>query len=108
MNFLGVTVWEICTFGQRPYENIPMEDFVIQLEKGERLPQPSICTIDVFMVMIKCELLPYCDLNNNCNPAFVIFIVSVIEYLILKNNLISMFNKWTIKKKSWHLNYKLI
>jgi hypothetical protein len=27
------------------------------LEKGERLPQPSICTIDVYMIMIKCWML---------------------------------------------------
>merc|ERR1712018_852497 len=31
----GVTVWEL-------------------LEKGERLPQPSICTIDLFYVLLKC------------------------------------------------------
>lgn len=61
----GVTIWEICTFGQRPYENIPIEDFVIQLEKGERLPQPPICTIDVFMVMIKCWLV-----DSSSRPTF--------------------------------------
>jgi len=27
------------------------------LEKGERLPQPAICTIDVYMIMIKCWML---------------------------------------------------
>ena len=25
------------------------------LEKGERLQQPIICTIDVYMIMVKCE-----------------------------------------------------
>lgn len=29
------------------------------LEKGERLSQPHICTIDVYMVMVKCEPLHY-------------------------------------------------
>uniref|UniRef100_A0A8C2HBT3 receptor protein-tyrosine kinase n=1 Tax=Cyprinus carpio TaxID=7962 RepID=A0A8C2HBT3_CYPCA len=27
------------------------------LEKGERLPQPPICTIDVYMVMVKCWMI---------------------------------------------------
>ncbi|XP_015916068.1 epidermal growth factor receptor isoform X2 [Parasteatoda tepidariorum] len=53
----GVTVWELLTYGGRPYENIPARDVPGLLEKGERLPQPSICTIDVYMIMIKCWML---------------------------------------------------
>lgn len=33
------------------------------LEKGERLSQPQICTIDVYMVMVKCECLSSVLLN---------------------------------------------
>ena len=55
--FLGVTVWELLTYGERPYENVPARDVPELLEKGERLPQPSVCTIDVYMIMIKCWML---------------------------------------------------
>lgn len=51
----GVTMWELFTYGQRPYENVRAKDISDLLEKGERLPQPSICTIDVYMIMIKCQ-----------------------------------------------------
>lgn len=51
----GVTVWELLTYGGRPYETIPAREVPDLLEKGERLPQPSICTIDVYMLMIKCK-----------------------------------------------------
>lgn len=51
----GVTLWELFTYGQRPYENVRARDIPDLLEKGERLPQPSICTIDVYMIMIKCK-----------------------------------------------------
>lgn len=51
----GVTVWELLTYGMRPYENVSARDVPDLLEKGERLNQPSICTIDVYMIMIKCE-----------------------------------------------------
>ncbi len=51
----GVTAWELFTFGQRPYENIRARDVPSLLEKGERLNQPSCCTIDIYMIMIKCE-----------------------------------------------------
>lgn len=53
----GVTVWELLTFGKRPYDNIPARDVPEILEKGERLPQPSFASIDVYMVMIKCWML---------------------------------------------------
>lgn len=49
--------WELLTYGGRPYENVPAREVPDLLEKGERLPQPSICTIDVYMIMIKCWML---------------------------------------------------
>lgn len=51
----GVTVWELMTFGAKPYDGIPAREIPDLLEKGERLPQPPICTIDVYMIMVKCE-----------------------------------------------------
>jgi len=51
----GVTLWELFTYGQRPYENIRAKDICEVLAKGERLAQPSICSIDVYMIMIKCK-----------------------------------------------------
>lgn len=52
---LGVTVWELMTFGTKPYDGIPASEIAGVLEKGERLPQPPICTIDVYMIMVKCK-----------------------------------------------------
>ncbi|KAM6953744.1 melanoma receptor tyrosine-protein kinase-like [Aplochiton taeniatus] len=53
----GVTVWELMTFGSKPYEGIPASEIALRLEKGERLPQPPVCTIDVYMVMVKCWII---------------------------------------------------
>lgn len=53
----GVTVWELLTFGGRPYDNVPAREVPELLEKGERLPQPSIASIEVYMIMIKCWML---------------------------------------------------
>lgn len=44
------------TFGGTPYDDIPNREIPDSLEKGERLSQPPICTIDVYMVMVKCRL----------------------------------------------------
>ncbi|XP_076007726.1 receptor tyrosine-protein kinase erbB-2 isoform X2 [Genypterus blacodes] len=53
----GVTVWELMTFGAKPYDMIPARDIPDVLEGGERLPQPPICTIDVYMIMVKCWMI---------------------------------------------------
>lgn len=58
---VGVTVWELFTYGQKPYDSIRARDVPDLLEKGERLPQPSICTIDVYMIMIKCKWRFSCE-----------------------------------------------
>jgi len=54
---VGVTLWEMFTYGKRPYYDTPAIDLSDLLEKGERLPQPTICSTDVFMLMAKCEYL---------------------------------------------------
>lgn len=51
----GVTVWEMMSFGAEPYASVQPQEVPSLLEKGERLSQPHICTIDVYMVMVKCE-----------------------------------------------------
>ncbi|KAK2886798.1 melanoma receptor tyrosine-protein kinase-like [Channa argus] len=53
----GVTVWELMTFGSKPYDGIPASDISSVLERGDRLPQPPICTIDVYMIMVKCWMI---------------------------------------------------
>ncbi|XP_024140314.1 receptor tyrosine-protein kinase erbB-2 [Oryzias melastigma] len=53
----GVTVWELMTFGSKPYDTIPARKILDVLEGGERLPQPPICTIDVYMIMVKCWMI---------------------------------------------------
>ncbi|XP_061569236.1 melanoma receptor tyrosine-protein kinase-like [Cololabis saira] len=53
----GVTVWELMTFGSKPYNGIPASEIAAVLESGERLPQPPICTIEVYMIMVKCWMI---------------------------------------------------
>ncbi|KAJ8245912.1 hypothetical protein GJAV_G00261620 [Gymnothorax javanicus] len=53
----GVTVWELMTFGLKPYDTIPAREIPELLEGGERLSQPFTCTIDVYMIMVKCWMI---------------------------------------------------
>ncbi|KAM3621018.1 uncharacterized protein V6R79_005030 [Siganus canaliculatus] len=61
----GVTVWEMMSYGAEPYTNMRAMEVPDLLEKGERLSQPQICTIDVYMVMVKCWMI-----DENVRPTF--------------------------------------
>ncbi|XP_030921544.1 receptor tyrosine-protein kinase erbB-3-like, partial [Geospiza fortis] len=61
----GVTLWEMMTFGAEPYAGIRLAEVPDLLEKGEQLSQPQICTIDVYMVMVKCWMI-----DENIRPTF--------------------------------------
>ncbi|XP_015241974.1 PREDICTED: receptor tyrosine-protein kinase erbB-3-like [Cyprinodon variegatus] len=61
----GVTVWEMMSYGAEPYMSVQPQEVPSLLEKGERLSQPHICTIDVYMVMVKCWMI-----DENVRPTF--------------------------------------
>uniref|UniRef100_A0A3Q1CT61 Receptor protein-tyrosine kinase n=1 Tax=Amphiprion ocellaris TaxID=80972 RepID=A0A3Q1CT61_AMPOC len=61
----GVTIWEMMSYGAEPYAAMRSQEVPDLLEKGERLSQPQICTIDVYMVMVKCWMI-----DENVRPTF--------------------------------------
>uniref|UniRef100_A0A7N6A2B8 Receptor protein-tyrosine kinase n=1 Tax=Anabas testudineus TaxID=64144 RepID=A0A7N6A2B8_ANATE len=60
-----VTIWEMMSYGAEPYATMRPQEVPDLLEKGERLSQPQICTIDVYMVMVKCWMI-----DENVRPTF--------------------------------------
>ncbi|XP_053354504.1 receptor tyrosine-protein kinase erbB-3a [Clarias gariepinus] len=61
----GVTVWEMMSYGAEPYATMNPQEVPDLLQKGERLSQPQICTIEVYMVMVKCWMI-----DENVRPSF--------------------------------------
>lgn len=57
LNFSGVTVWELLTYGDRPYNNYNYDEVTKFLKSGSRLPIPGICTTEVSLLMLKCWLV---------------------------------------------------
>jgi len=54
---VGVTLWEMFSYGKRPYDSMPAIDLPEFLESGNRLSQPPICSKDVYSLMRNCEYL---------------------------------------------------
>jgi len=56
---VGVTVWEIMTFGAHPYHGKQTEDMLKALEDGQRLQQPVTVTADLHSVLVTCERMNF-------------------------------------------------
>lgn len=50
----GVTIWELLTFGRKPFENIDSKQVPEEIKKGARLEQPKYTTTEVYRVMFSC------------------------------------------------------
>lgn len=71
----GVTIWEILTFGCRPYEGINARDVPEKIEAGEKLKQPAICTLDVY-----CTLLSCWQIEADSRPSFKELVTEFQQY----------------------------
>jgi epidermal growth factor receptor len=50
----GVTIWELLTFGEKPFDEYDPKDVPMAIEKGARLQQPNYVTAEVYKVMYAC------------------------------------------------------
>ncbi|KAK4312305.1 hypothetical protein Pmani_016258 [Petrolisthes manimaculis] len=50
----GITLWEMYTFGDQPYGDLPGHKVIELLDKNERLPHPEKCPRGVFELMLRC------------------------------------------------------
>lgn len=61
----GVTIWELLTFGMRPFEEYETKDVPAAVMDGARLHQPSHMSAEVYKVMYACWFY-----NPNDRPNF--------------------------------------
>ncbi|XP_050079649.1 ephrin type-B receptor 1 isoform X2 [Anopheles maculipalpis] len=50
----GVVLWEVMSFGERPYWNWSNQDVIKSIEKGYRLPAPMDCPEALYQLMLDC------------------------------------------------------
>lgn len=50
----GVVVWEVMSYGERPYWNWSNQDVIKSIEKGYRLPAPMECPEALYQLMLDC------------------------------------------------------
>ncbi|XP_051528536.1 ephrin type-A receptor 8-like isoform X4 [Myxocyprinus asiaticus] len=81
----GVVMWEVMSYGERPYWNLTNRDVIKSVEEGYRLPAPMGCPGALHTLMLDCW-----QKDRNERPKFC-QIVMVLDKLIRKpENLKSM------------------
>ncbi|XP_067826793.1 ephrin type-A receptor 8-like isoform X2 [Heptranchias perlo] len=72
----GVVMWEVTSYGERPYWNMTNRDVIKSVEEGYRLPAPMGCPAALHQLMLDCW-----QKDRNERPKFI-QIVSVLDKLI--------------------------
>ncbi|XP_063304782.1 ephrin type-A receptor 3 isoform X1 [Pelobates fuscus] len=72
----GIVVWEVMSYGERPYWEMSNQDVIKAVDEGYRLPPPMDCPADLYQLMLDCW-----QKDRNNRPKFE-QIVSILDKLI--------------------------
>uniref|UniRef100_A0A8C1WYB3 receptor protein-tyrosine kinase n=1 Tax=Cyprinus carpio TaxID=7962 RepID=A0A8C1WYB3_CYPCA len=72
----GIVMWEVISYGERPYWEMSNQDVIKAVDEGYRLPAPMDCPVVLHQLMLDCW-----EKNRSDRPKFV-EIVSTLDRLI--------------------------
>ncbi|XP_041447051.1 ephrin type-A receptor 5 isoform X2 [Xenopus laevis] len=72
----GIVMWEVISYGERPYWEMTNQDVIKAVEEGYRLPSPMDCPAALYQLMLDCW-----HKDRNSRPKFE-EIVSILDKLI--------------------------
>uniref|UniRef100_A0A4W3HE90 receptor protein-tyrosine kinase n=1 Tax=Callorhinchus milii TaxID=7868 RepID=A0A4W3HE90_CALMI len=72
----GIVMWEVMSYGERPYWDMTNQDVIKAVEEGYRLPSPMDCPAALYQLMLDCW-----QKERNSRPKFE-EIVSILDKLI--------------------------
>ncbi len=50
----GICVWEILSYGNKPFQGIKNQDVIKLIENKTRLQQPSNCSDELYSLLLHC------------------------------------------------------
>nr|XP_023673328.1 ephrin type-A receptor 6-like [Paramormyrops kingsleyae] len=50
----GIVMWEVMSYGERPYWEMSNQDVILSIEEGYRLPAPMGCPLALHQLMLHC------------------------------------------------------
>ncbi|XP_004345031.1 ephrin type-B receptor 3 [Capsaspora owczarzaki ATCC 30864] len=71
----GVTAWECCSYGDKPYGKIEARDILAHVEAGGRLPMPENCSLGFYHLMLSCW-----NMTPTLRPSFSQLVASLAAF----------------------------
>ncbi|XP_069776469.1 ephrin type-A receptor 5-like isoform X2 [Narcine bancroftii] len=72
----GIVMWEVMSYGERPYWEMTNQDVIKAVDEGYRLPTPMDCPVTLYQLMLDCW-----QKDRNSRPKFE-EIVSILDKMI--------------------------
>uniref|UniRef100_A0A671N0V5 receptor protein-tyrosine kinase n=1 Tax=Sinocyclocheilus anshuiensis TaxID=1608454 RepID=A0A671N0V5_9TELE len=57
----GIVMWEVMSYGERPYWDMSNQDVIKAIEEGYRLPPPMECPLALHQLMLECWMRERAD-----------------------------------------------
>ncbi|KAK3541039.1 hypothetical protein QTP86_012352 [Hemibagrus guttatus] len=68
----GITMWEVISYGERPYWEMSNQDVIKAVDEGYRLPAPMDCPVVLHQLMLDCW-----EKNRSDRPKFGQIVINV-------------------------------
>uniref|UniRef100_A0AAZ3S7M3 Ephrin type-A receptor 6 n=1 Tax=Oncorhynchus tshawytscha TaxID=74940 RepID=A0AAZ3S7M3_ONCTS len=78
----GIVMWEVMSYGERPYWEMSNQDVILSIEEGYRLPAPMGCPVVLHQLMLHCW-----QKERSQRPKFT-DVVSFLDKLIRNPNIL--------------------
>ncbi|KAK1890887.1 Ephrin type-A receptor 6 [Dissostichus eleginoides] len=83
----AIVMWEVMSYGERPYWEMSNQDVILSIEEGYRLPAPMGCPVTLHQLMLHCW-----QKESNLRPRFN-NVLSFLDRLIINpSNLLALVN----------------
>uniref|UniRef100_A0A3B5BC09 receptor protein-tyrosine kinase n=1 Tax=Stegastes partitus TaxID=144197 RepID=A0A3B5BC09_9TELE len=89
----GIVMWEVMSYGERPYWEMSNQDVILSIEEGYRLPAPMGCPVTLHQLMLHCwqkessqrprfnDVLSFLD-KLIINPSSLLTLVNDVQRLV--------------------------
>ncbi|KAK5874112.1 hypothetical protein PBY51_019087 [Eleginops maclovinus] len=83
----GIVMWEVMSYGERPYWEMSNQDVILSIEEGYRLPAPMGCPVTLHQLMLHCW-----QKESNLRPRFNNVLSFLDKLIINPSSLLALVN----------------
>uniref|UniRef100_A0A8C2WDQ1 receptor protein-tyrosine kinase n=1 Tax=Cyclopterus lumpus TaxID=8103 RepID=A0A8C2WDQ1_CYCLU len=83
----GIVMWEVMSYGERPYWEMSNQDVILSIDEGYRLPAPMGCPVTLHQLMLHCW-----QKESNQRPHFNNVLLFLDKLIVNPSSLLTLVN----------------